>query len=777
MNPVFLLFSLICLPFLSSCAEHQVHIVHFGEHDGSKAKQEIEDYHLSHLASVKGIEVEEARSSLLYSYKNSINAFAAVLTPDEASKFSEIDGVVSVIRSEPGKYSLQTTRSWKFVGLEEVRQPWNFWDRDRLEQGLWEKAEYGRGVVVGLLDSGVWPESKSFSDIEMGAIPKSWKGICQTGQEFDSCHCNRKLIGARFYLKGYEQYYGPLNTTIDYRSPRDVDGHGTHTASTVGGQKVPGASAFGGLAWGTAIGGAPLAHLAMYKVCWAIPDVTKQMENTCFEEDILAALDDAIGDGVDVLSLSLGINKPLPYSEDSLALGTFQAMRSGIVTVCAAGNSGPIRSTLSNTAPWVMTVAASSLDRAFVGPLMLGNGMLIEGRSVTPYSLNKFYPLAYAGDVTAPDVPGNIGDLCLPNSLSPQKVQGKIVMCALGGNGTSFDKGLEVRRAGGVGLIIIDTVMIEPDAPTPVNCLPTTKVAFDFGIPILNYIRSAENPEARIAPAETVIGTTPAPVMASFSSRGPNIVDPNILKPDITAPGLNILAAWSEGDSVSMSEIDPRTVEYNLDSGTSMAAPHVAAAAVLLKAVHPKWSSAAIRSALMTTATQVNTMNMPITEVTGNAANSFAYGSGHLVPQRAADPGLVYDAAFSDYQDYLCGLGVPVNNYSCLRTKTVSSDLNYPSLQISRLTGAVTVKRTVTNVGPNHEAVYISDVQEPRGAFITIEPMELSFDRIGQKRSFTITVTADYHMKSELDGEYGLGWYSWTDGVHNVNSPVAVSLG
>ncbi|KAI6703538.1 hypothetical protein NL676_012674 [Syzygium grande] len=241
-NLLFLLF-IIHLPILAFCSERQVYIVYLGKHDRGKSKHEIEDRHLSHLSSIKAIGVEEARSSLLYSYKNSLNGYAAVLTPDEASRLSELDEVVLVIRSDPRKYSMQTTRSWEFLGLEGGKGSSN---PKKMRGGLLEKAKYGRGVIVGVMDSGVWPESKSFSDKGMRPIPKSWRGICQTGQEFDSSHCNRKLIGARYYLKGYENHFGPLNTTLDYRSPRDKDGHGTHTASTVGGRRVANVSALGG---------------------------------------------------------------------------------------------------------------------------------------------------------------------------------------------------------------------------------------------------------------------------------------------------------------------------------------------------------------------------------------------------------------------------------------------------------------------------------------------------------------------------------------------------
>jgi subtilisin family serine protease len=188
----------------------------------------------------------------------------------------------------------------------------------------------------------------------------------------------RKIIGARYYIKGFENYYGPLNRTEDSRSPRDKDGHGTHTASTAVGSRVKNAAALGGFARGTAKGGAPLAHLAIYKVCWAIPNQEKADGNTCFEEDMLAAIDDAIGDGVHIMSISIGTREPTPLKEDGIAIGAFHALKKNIVVACAAGNEGPAPSTLSNPSPWIITVGASGVDRAFFGPLVLGNGMKIE---------------------------------------------------------------------------------------------------------------------------------------------------------------------------------------------------------------------------------------------------------------------------------------------------------------------------------------------------------------------------------------------------------------
>lgn len=188
----------------------------------------------------------------------------------------------------------------------------------------------------------------------------------------------RKLIGARYYLKSYEAYYGPLDTSLDVRSPRDINGHGTHTSSTIGGRRVPNASAIGGLGSGTATGGAPLVRLAIYKVCWPVPGQTPAEGNACLDDDMLAAFDDAIADGVNVISVSIGGNSSRPYTRDGIAIGALHAVKRNIVVACSAGNSGPSSYSVSNVAPWIITVGASSIDRVFSSPIVLGNDMIIE---------------------------------------------------------------------------------------------------------------------------------------------------------------------------------------------------------------------------------------------------------------------------------------------------------------------------------------------------------------------------------------------------------------
>ncbi|XP_015065290.1 subtilisin-like protease SBT5.6 [Solanum pennellii] len=764
---VFFLISLFLIMklgrFVSCTEESKVYVVYLGEHNGDKTLKEIEDHHCSFIHSVKGTTTskEDVRASLVHSYKNVINGFSAVLTPQEVDMISGMEGVVSVFHSDPYEIRPHTTRSWDFVSLLEGTSLLN--SREKLLQN----ASYGKDIIVGVMDSGVWPESSSFSDEGMEPVPKSWKGICQEGVAFNASHCNRKLIGARYYLKGYEAAVGPLNETRDFRSPRDVDGHGTHTAGTVGGRRVANASALGGFAKGTAIGGAPNVRLAIYKVCWPVPDQSLADGNACATDDILAAFDDAIADGVHVLSISLGsLPTSTYYTENPIAIGSLHAVKKNIVVSCSAGNDGPTPSTVGNVAPWVITVGASSIDRVFSSPIMLGNGMIVEGQTVTPIRRRRWHPLVYAGDVeirgtTASNTTGT----CLPGTLSRNLVRGKVVLC---GN-TGIQASMEVKRAGGVAAILgnpFNEIKVTP-------YLDPTTVVFSYSLAtILTYIRTEKNPMATLVPGNTLIGTKPAPVMASFTSKGPNIVDPNILKPDITAPGFNILAAWSEASSpLKMSE-DRRVVKYNMQSGTSMSCPHVSGVIALLKSVHPDWSSAAIRSALMTTSTINNVVGQPIKNATGDDASPFEYGSGHFRPSRAVDPGLIYDATYTDYLLYLCSQNVSLDSsFSCPEKIPTASNLNYPSLAIANMRGGSmrSVTRVVTNVGKDN-STYVSGVSSPPGYVVDIVPKRLHFSKLGEKHSFNITITS-----VQRRNDFSFGWYTWSDGVHVVRSPIAVS--
>ncbi|XP_075489214.1 subtilisin-like protease SBT5.6 [Primulina tabacum] len=760
-NYLFVAFSILVLHVSCiSCAERQVYVVYLGEHSGTKTFQEIEDIHHSYLHAVKGSK-EEAKKCIIYSYKNVINGFSALLSPEEGDMLSGMDGVISVFRSHPRNNRLHTTRSWDFINLLEAN-----WDPTRVngEQFL-RTAGYGKDVIVGVLDSGVWPESASFSDEGMDPVPATWNGTCEEGVAFNSSNCNRKLIGARYYLKGYEAIYGPLDPTTDLKSPRDIYGHGTHTASTIGGRRVDNAAAIGGVGNGTAFGGAPLVRLAIYKVCWLVPNQIPAEGNTCLDSDILAAFDDAIADGVQVISASLGRSRAVPYYEDGVAIGALHAAKRDIVVVCSAGNNGPAASTVTNVAPWIITVGASSIDRVFSSPVVLGNNVVLEGQSITPFQKGT-YPLVYAGDV---EIPGSTTDtttgLCGNGTLSPSLVQGKAVFCWRG----DTSEALEVQRAGGIATVLGNSYDGIGVVGRP-YLIPGTVILSNETYGLLNYTETDQAPSATLIPTRTLIGTVPAPFMAPFSSRGPNLIEPNILKPDITAPGLNILAAWTEAASPLNVPSDNRVVKFQIDSGTSMSCPHVSAAAALLKAIHPDWSSAAIRSALMTTAKLTNNAGNQITDPLGNPATPFDYGAGHIQPSKAADPGLVYDASYTDYLLFLCNnrSNILDPSFTCPDDVPSPSNLNYPSLSIYGLTGSLSVTRSVTNVGMQN-SLYSVTLDPPPGYEVEISPQTLKFSSLGEKQTFTIKVTAGTNA---TEFAYSYGWYSWSDGIHLVTSPI-----
>ncbi|XP_051128784.1 subtilisin-like protease SBT5.6 [Andrographis paniculata] len=737
-----------------SSAQRQLHVVYLGEHNEQKSPEEIVDTHHSYLTSALG-SLEEAQSSIFRSYTKVINGFSAFLTTEEADAISGMDGVVTVFPDTP--VELHTTRSWDFISLLESN--WNAKQAGGLEQIL-DKAKYGKDVIVGVLDTGIWPESRSFDDAGMDPIPTSWKGICQTGQNFTASHCNRKLIGARYYLTGYEAKFGPLNTTVNIRSARDTSGHGSHTSSTIGGRRVANASAIGGFGKGVAIGGAPLVRLAVYKICWF---------KGCMDSDVLSAFDDAIADGVHIISSSIGSSSSRPYNQDGLAIGSLLAARKNIVVSVSAGNSGPRPGTVSNVAPWLISVGASSIDRVFSSPLGLGNNEQAQGQSVATTQEAKF-PLVYARDI---EVPGSTTSQttgkCAIGTLSADLAKGKAVFC-LGGGPVQAS---EVHRAGGAAVVLQNGftgigVLVEPYA------LPSTTVLSNETQKIMNYINSSKAATAKFTPARTLIGGKPAPFMALFSSRGPNAIDANILKPDITAPGLNILAAWSAAASPSVEAFDRRVAEFSINSGTSMSCPHISGVAALLKAIHPTWSSAAIQSAIMTSAKVTDNTGKLMENQLQEPATPFEYGSGHIQPSKAADPGLVYNSSYTDYLLFICSsIGKSLDSsFSCPSNPPSSSSLNYPSLAIANVQGVTIIKRTVTNVG-NKTSSYSVTIDEPEGYSVVIFPSRLVFFPPGHSRSFTITVTA---KGSVVRNQFAFGSYTWKDNYgHVVRSPIALS--
>lgn len=738
----------------------KTYIVHMAK---SQMPASYDDHTHWYDSSLKSV---SESAQMLYTYTNVLHGFSTRLTAQEAESLEAQPGILSVLPEL--RYELHTTRTPEFLGLDQ-------------NANLFPTSDTASDVIVGVLDTGVWPESKSFDDTGLGAIPDSWKGVCQLGTNFTSSNCNKKLIGARYFSNGYESTLGPIDESKESKSPRDDDGHGTHTSSTAAGSVVTGASLLG-YAAGSARGMAPQARVAVYKVCWI---------GGCFSSDILAAMDKAIDDGVNVMSLSLG-GGTSDYYRDSVAIGAFAAMEKGILVSCSAGNAGPSSFSLSNLSPWITTVGAGTLDRDFPAIASLGNGLnfsgvsLYKGKDVLP---NKMLPFVYAGNVSN----STSGNLCMSGTLIPEQVSGKIVLCDRGLN-ARVQKGAVVKAAGGAGMVLANTAANGEELVADAHLLPATTVGQIAGDAIKKYLFSESNPTATITFAGTKVGIQPSPVVAAFSSRGPNSLTPEILKPDIIAPGVNILAAWAGSVGPTGLPEDTRRVPFNIISGTSMSCPHVSGLAALLKAAHPDWSPAAIRSALMTTAYTAYKNGNKIQDLaTGKPSTPFDHGAGHVDPVTALDPGLVYDLTSDDYLDFLCALNytasqittVAKRNFTCDSTKNYSiNDLNYPSFSVSLQSavmgggsggnsgGATVVKhtRTLTNVGST--ATYkVSISTESSDVKISVEPASLTFDKANEKKSYTVTFTAG-SMPSNTNV---FGRIEWSDGKHVVGSPVAIS--
>ncbi|KAM1423530.1 hypothetical protein TB2_015765 [Malus domestica] len=747
----------------------RVYIVYMGSAAVSSTSSDdlssLRDDHAQLLSSVR----TRKPNAVVYTYKHGFSGFAARLSNEEARSIAEKPGVVSVFPDPLLK--LHTTHSWDFLKYQtalKIDSNLNSKTTDRVSSVTTD----GSDTIIGILDTGIWPESESFNDKDTGPVPSRWKGTCMKSHDFNSSNCNRKLIGARFYNTSES------DGTTEIDSPRDTLGHGSHVAGTAAGTAVPGASYYG-VAAGTAIGGSPGSRIAMYKVC---------SDGGCRGSDILAAFDDAIADGVDVLSLSLGsASWSAPeLSNDPIAIGAFHAVEQGIAVVCSAGNGGPYPETVVNVAPWILTVGATTIDRDFESDVLLGGGKVIKGRGINFSKLEKLpvYPLVYALSAGTHDANELSARNCEVNSIEAEKIKGKIVLCDTGGDSSRNGQIDTVKSLGGVGVIF--QVEHPGVAAGTYVALPATVISVKDGQEILSYINSTRNPVATILPTVTVTKYKPAPIVVKFSARGPASGTRNILKPDIAAPGVNILAPWKGNDSsVALEGQDPP--RFNILSGTSMACPHVSGIAATVKSQNPTWSPSAIRSAIITTASQTNNLGIPFTTEKNSTATPYDYGAGEVTTTGPLQPGLVYETETVDYLNYLCYYGYDLSKiktisrtvpkeFSCPKDSNADyiSNINYPSIAISNFNGkkSKNVTRKVTNVAGDGETVFSATVDAPSGLTVKVIPEMLQFSKNNQKLSYQVV----FSPTTSSPKEDMFGSVTWTNGKYRVRSPFVIDI-
>ncbi len=456
-------------------------------------------------------------SEKVYNYTYVFNGFAAKMSPEQAAVAARTPGVVAV--TPDSIVYADTTTTPQFLGLD-------------APNGLWAQlggpSHAGEGVIIGVIDSGIWPESASFADDGNNRPLPRWNGSCvAVGEEWTSALCNGKLIGAKYYNASWGGNAGiDATRPWEYNSPRDYNAHGTHTASTSGGNYHVAASAQGN-SLGYTSGMAPRAKLAVYKALWSTQDASTASGST---SDLVAAINDATKDGVNVINYS--ISGSLNSVADPAEQAFLQAAGAGVFVSASAGNSGPTASTVAHNSPWLTTVAAGTHDRGYEATITLGNSATYKGVSLGNGAGPAPLILSTAAGMDGADA--TAVRLCYSGSyLDPAKVAGKIVVCDRGTN-ARVDKSLAVQQAGGVGMILTNV------SPSTLNAdihyVPTIHVDEVAGAAIKAYV-NADPAAATATLGPAVVIKTEAPFVASFSSRGPAVaIAGNLLSPTSWRP-------------------------------------------------------------------------------------------------------------------------------------------------------------------------------------------------------------------------------------------------
>jgi subtilisin family serine protease len=729
-----------------------------------------------------------AGAQKIYGYQYSLNGFAARMSAAQAHKLAQQPEVLKVWDDEIRP--LATNHSAVFLGLFE--QTVGLRGTPQLN---------GEDIVIGVIDSGIAPEHPALSDKRTADRPRlcrtswaensllgiwlcrrykkmpdvlnfepleNWNGICEAGERFTESNCNNKLIGARYFVDG-AMATGPIDEGEIF-SPRDADGHGTHTATTAAGNKVQ-ASIFGTFL-GNVEGMAPRARIAVYKACWVRPGETKASCNT---SDLALAIDAAVADGVDIINYSVGSSLVTVTAPDDVAL--MAATKAGVLAVVAAGNEGPNYSTIGSPAggPWIITAGASSrngqhsLEALQIdAPATIAGKYAVREASFTP-PLKDHDPIDAKlvlvdddDDRLANGDAGTTFDACEP-IVNDSEISGNVAFIQRGG--CTFEAKVINAQDAGAKAVVVFNIAGAPTVMTGVSGqadIPALMIGQADGNLILAEMTADINVEVILDKGFFLSVTDTGNVMGAFSARGPAPV-PDILKPDVTAPGINILAGFSPDAANSVPD-----EKFAFLTGTSMSAPHVAGVAALLRQAHPEWSPAAIKSALMTTARQ------NVQQQDGRTpANPFDFGSGHIAPNDANDPGLVYDISDDEYDAFACGIEPPaIDQQRCdeLAGAGISfapTALNQPNIVASRMTNAVTVTRRVTNVSDESES-YLAEVVAPSGMSVQVTPVSLNVAP-GMSANFDVTIT---YQSGPLD-LWRFGSLTWKSARHSVRSVIA----
>ena len=666
-------------------------------------------------------------------YRTTLAGFAAKLSNEQADALRKQAGVKRVTREQILRVTQSRSPAAAATGIA-GSEP----ELLGLPNGLWKKlggpAKAGKGVIVGIVDSGITPENPSFADRTMDP-PASWDGACQAGEQFPVTSCSNKLIGARYFVDGFGREFLPDGAFL---SPRDEAGHGTHVAGiAVGNRNVDPKVGGDDVGVDRISGVAPAAHLAVYKACWLF--------GICTDVDVVAAIDAAVADGVDVINLSLG--GPLfPGREiDPMQLAALNADAAGVVVVTSAGNSGSVRPGdpfgpvgSPAAAPWTTAVGATTGQRTFrstvtaTGP----GGAKAEAQAAmigAPLPRAELVDNAKVG--IDPPSPFSDAGNCDPETIVPDKVRGKVVLCDFWGPfvlAYPGDVAKFVKDAGGVGIVM----RWQYGDPPQLNAvLPMALVTPDEATAI-RQVTDAGTTTVSSTPGRAV--PRPADIMAPFSSRGPVFFTDDtftahatdLLRPDLSAPGVDVLSAFAPHTYLGGFGFEG-SESFASMSGTSMASPMAAGAAALLTQVHPTWSPAAIRSALTTSALRT------VMDTGGDKpATPDDTGGGRIDPTAAADADLVVEPTTDEYRRY--AEGVNPDAIEGDRDPIAARDLNIPSLALNRVTVRQTVSRTFTNVGSARATWTIADTSAPEAAAFA-DPPRFTLAP-GQRKTIEITV-------------------------------------